>query len=79
VLRGFFALLFLRALIEFKSKAAPFAPGDLHGLIGRGGQYYWRHRTDFTSPKEFVLFLLVPSITQALRDEVREIHGSLRS
>ncbi len=79
VLRGFFTLDFIRAMIEYKSRARPFAPGDLHGLVGRGAQYYARHHKEFRGPHEFVQFLLVPSLTAALRTEVRQLSWSLEA
>ena len=56
------------ALLEFKSVARLFAPGDLYRLVALG--WHWLARNPKRTPDEVLLVLVVPELTDALRAEL---------
>jgi len=80
VLRGLWPLVSrCRAIIaEFKSIVRPFAAGDLHRLLGYGGQYVAAAARVLRSRRDFALVLLLPSPSPALATELAWLRLTLQ-
>ena len=68
VLRGMWPHIPRVALLEFKSVARLFAKGDLYRLVALG--WHWLARNPEHAPDDLLLVLVVPTLTDTLRDEV---------
>ncbi len=62
-------------LLEFKSVARLFAAGDLYRLVALG--WHWLAHNPKRAPDDLVLVLVVPALTDALRDEVARCGSAL--
>jgi len=67
VLRSLWKYIRRVALLEFKSVARLFAPGELYRLVALG--WHWLLRNPNRSPDDMLLVLVVPAITDVLRGE----------
>jgi len=56
------------ALLEFKSIARAFAPGDLYRLVACG--WHWLSRNPALFPADVLLALVLPCVTDTLRAEL---------
>jgi hypothetical protein len=63
------------ALLEFKSVARLFAPGDLYRLCALG--WHWLARNPGHTPAEVLLVLVIPDLTDTLRQELDRCPASL--
>ncbi len=63
------------ALLEFKSVARLFAPGDLYRLCALG--WHWLSRNPGRAPDEVLLVLVVPALTDTLDAELARCPTSL--
>ncbi len=63
------------ALLEFKSVARLFAPGDLYRLVALG--WHWLARNPERAPAEVLLVLVVPALTDTLDAELARCPAEL--
>jgi len=68
VLRSLWRHLSRVALLEFKSVARAFAPGDLYRLVACG--WHWLARNPTLVPADVLLVLVLPCVTDTLRAEL---------
>jgi hypothetical protein len=71
VLYGIWPRLAKVTVVELKSPTkSSFRPGDLVRLWSYGSLYQAAHLDEISAPADLTLFLVVPSITPTLRDEI---------
>ena len=63
------------ALLEFKSVARLFAAGDLYRLVALA--WHWLARNTDHVPSDMLLVLVVPAITDVLRNELAQCNATL--
>jgi hypothetical protein len=71
IMRSLWPRLSEVTLLEFKSPTRGFRESELTRLVGYGWQYFAKHWGELTGREALTLVLVVPSINQALRNEIR--------